>query len=159
MSRSLTVKRGGHTPLGWLPPKGQAWTGFCAQAGARDIASGQELGTDRSHGQCRGAFLWPKGLFRCQCPCHAGDEPARDIDSEIKQARLQRALASGRSLVEVDRVTGRRTKTHCKHNHLMDEANTGPGNVCRSCKREASQRVKDKRAVAAAKAAGGDPNG
>lgn len=142
MSR-VAVKTAGKILPRWSPPKGERWTGFCLDGRRADNGDG----TSPYHTGCRGAFLLPGNvLSRCACPCHSGDEVPRDMDAEIRAARLSRALASGRSAVTVDRITGKRTKTHCKWNHEMTPENTGPGNVCRTCKREASARVKDKRA-------------
>lgn len=96
-------------------------------------------------------------IRRCACSCHTGEEEPRNMEREIADARAARALASGRSAVTVNPITGKRTKEKCKHGHDMTPENTGPGNVCRACKRDASNRTKAKKAALAAKQAEGKP--
>jgi hypothetical protein len=38
-----------------------------------------------------------------------------------------------------------RSNGMCKNDHEMTPENTGPGNVCRACKRDASRRNKEKK--------------
>lgn len=157
MSRKSKVEDGGRMGRfhAFLPPRGEYWTGFCRSAKEAQLAVEKAGGSAkealeaalRHSSHCRGAFLMPGGEVRhCKSPFHGNvfQVQPRDLDLEIRQARHDRALASGRSAVSVDKVTGKRTKEVCKHQHPMTPENTGPRGICRACKRIASQRFKER---------------
>lgn len=146
IKRKSGVKGAVGSTTAFIPPRGEWWTGFCRSAKEAELAgaSPERVANHASH--CRGAFLFPKGEIRhCDSPYHEGGSRSivpRDLDAEIKEARKERALASGKSTVSVDKVTGRRTKESCKYGHGMDETNTGPRGTCRTCKRISSTNFK-----------------
>lgn len=74
------------------------------------------------------------------------------MDAEIKEARLIRELRGEPQphYPGVNSKAAARADGKCKNDHEMTPENTGPGNVCRHCKRDASTRHKAK-ALAKAK--------
>lgn len=131
--------------------------GYC-QTGLEQEAK-HNVGRPEWHRRCAGVWKQSSGLVRCSCGCHSGSEQPRDLDAEIKAARLARELRGG----EKQHYPGTAAKPaaradgKCKNEHEMTPENTGPGNVCRQCKRDASRRHKEKRAQAQTKTTGEKP--
>lgn len=125
-------------------------TGFCRSALDMDRKGHGGEVSNELHSNCRGSFLnvFENGtyLVECECNCHIDLKPYRNFSAEIRQAKYDKALADGATATEAKSVGHRTTKSHCKHNHEMTEANTGPNNVCRQCKRISSQQHKERHA-------------
>lgn len=98
---------------------------------------------ERWHDECPGrAFSRPGEPVReCACPCHAVARPT--LAQRVDGARRERMIAAG---IDPDAPSAKRDKGFCRHNHEMTPDNTGPRGECRTCKRDASQRCKARRA-------------
>jgi hypothetical protein len=121
----------------------RALSGLC-EAGAAHTRRGLLADALGFHLACAGA--------RCLCACHSRGGP-ETVDQAVSRLKRQRMLDAG---IDPDAPPTKRAKERgfCRWEHEMTPENTGPRGECRSCKRIASQRCKERKAARAAREKG-----